>query len=93
LDVSGAGGSTTGGRPPSSASRPSSTSGSAPDLLGAHTPAPGRHDIPAYLVGNVAKIISVAVASIVSFFLLRYVVFSRKRWFKGACKSKWAVLN
>ena len=40
-------------------------------------------DIPAYLVGNVAKIISVAVASIVSFFLLRYVVFSRKRWFKG----------
>jgi putative flippase GtrA len=40
-------------------------------------------DIPASLVGNVAKIISVAVASIVSFFLLRYVVFSRKRWFSG----------
>ncbi len=40
-------------------------------------------DIPAYLVGNVAKITSVAVASVVSFFLLRYVVFSRRRWFKG----------
>ncbi|HEX5974603.1 MAG TPA: GtrA family protein [Rubrobacteraceae bacterium] len=35
-------------------------------------------DIPAYLAGNVAKLISVAVASTVSFFLLRYVVFSRK---------------
>ena len=40
-------------------------------------------DIPAYLVGNVAKIISVVVASVISFFLLRYVVFSRKRWFNG----------
>ncbi|HEV2091566.1 MAG TPA: GtrA family protein [Rubrobacter sp.] len=40
-------------------------------------------DAPAYLVGNVAKIISVAVASVVSFFLLRYVVFSSKRRFKG----------
>lgn len=40
-------------------------------------------DIPAYLVGNVAKIISVLVASVISFFLLRYVVFSRKRWFNG----------
>jgi putative flippase GtrA len=39
-------------------------------------------DIPAYLVGNVAKIISVVVASVISFFLLRYVVFSRRRWFK-----------
>jgi putative flippase GtrA len=35
-------------------------------------------DIPTYLAGNVAKLISVAVASTVSFFLLRYVVFSRK---------------
>lgn len=35
-------------------------------------------DIPAYLAGNVAKLISVAVASTISFFLLRYVVFSRK---------------
>ena len=35
-------------------------------------------DIPAYLVGNVAKIVSVVVASVISFFLLRYVVFSRK---------------
>jgi len=40
-------------------------------------------DIPAYLAGNVAKIISVAVASLISFFILRYVVFSRKRWFNG----------
>ena len=40
-------------------------------------------EIPAYLVGNVAKIISVVVASVISFFILRYVVFSRKRWFKG----------
>ncbi len=40
-------------------------------------------DIPAYLVGNVAKIISVVVASVISFFILRYVVFSRKRWFNG----------
>lgn len=40
-------------------------------------------DIPAYLVGNVAKIISVLVASTMSFFLMRYLVFSRKRWFKG----------
>lgn len=40
-------------------------------------------DIPVYLVGNVAKIISVVVASLVSFFILRYVVFSRRRWFSG----------
>ena len=40
-------------------------------------------DIPAYLVGNVAKIISILVASTMSFFLMRYLVFSRKRWFKG----------
>lgn len=40
-------------------------------------------EIPTYLVGNVAKLASVLVASTVSFFILRYVVFSRKRWFKG----------
>jgi putative flippase GtrA len=40
-------------------------------------------DIPAYLAGNVAKIISVVVASTISFFVLRYVVFSRRRWFNG----------
>ena len=40
-------------------------------------------EIPAYLVGNVAKIVSVVVASVISFFILRYVVFSRKRWFNG----------
>jgi putative flippase GtrA len=40
-------------------------------------------EIPTYLVGNVAKITSVLVASIISFFILRYVVFSRRRWFRG----------
>ncbi|HET7480453.1 MAG TPA: GtrA family protein [Rubrobacteraceae bacterium] len=40
-------------------------------------------DIPAYLVGNVAKLISVIVASTISFFIMRYLVFSRKRWFGG----------
>jgi putative flippase GtrA len=40
-------------------------------------------DVPAYLAGNVAKIISVVVASIISFFILRYVVFSRKRRLGG----------
>jgi putative flippase GtrA len=40
-------------------------------------------DVPAYLVGNVAKMISVVVASTISFFVLRYVVFSRKRRFGG----------
>lgn len=39
-------------------------------------------EIPIYLVGNVAKIGSVLVASTISFFIMRYVVFSRKRWFK-----------
>ncbi len=40
-------------------------------------------DVPAYLVGNVAKIVSVVVASVISYFVMRYVVFSRKRWFNG----------
>ena len=40
-------------------------------------------DIPAYLVGNVAKITSVVVASVISYFIMRYVVFSEKRWFNG----------
>ena len=40
-------------------------------------------DVPTYLAGNVAKIISVIVASTISFFIMRYVVFSRKRWFNG----------
>lgn len=40
-------------------------------------------EIPAYLVGNVAKISSVMVASFMSFFIMRYLVFSRRRWFKG----------
>jgi putative flippase GtrA len=40
-------------------------------------------EVPAYLAGNVAKIISVTVASTLSFFIMRYVVFSRKRRFGG----------
>jgi len=40
-------------------------------------------DVPAYLAGNVAKIISVVVASTMSFFVMRYLVFSRKRRFGG----------
>jgi putative flippase GtrA len=40
-------------------------------------------EVPTYLAGNVAKIISVTVASTISFFIMRYVVFSRKRWFKN----------
>jgi putative flippase GtrA len=36
-------------------------------------------DVPTYLAGNVAKLISVTVASTVSFFIMRYVVFSRRR--------------
>ena len=38
-------------------------------------------EVPTSLAGNVAKIISVTVASTISFFIMRYVVFSRKRWF------------
>jgi putative flippase GtrA len=40
-------------------------------------------DVPAYLAGNVAKLISVVVTSTLSFFVLRYLVFSRKRHFGG----------
>ena len=40
-------------------------------------------DVPAYAAGNVAKVASVVVASTISFFLLRYVVFSCKRWLSG----------
>ena len=35
-------------------------------------------EVPTYLAGNVAKIISVIVASTISFFIMRYVVFSQK---------------
>ena len=38
-------------------------------------------EVPTYLAGNVAKVISVTVASTISFFIMRYVVFSRRRWF------------
>ena len=39
-------------------------------------------EVPTYLAGNVAKIISITVSSTISFFIMRYVVFSRRRWFK-----------
>ncbi len=39
--------------------------------------------MPAWIAGNTAKIISVVIASTISFFLMRYVVFSGKRWFNG----------
>lgn len=39
--------------------------------------------VPAWIAGNTAKIISILVASTISFFLMRYVVFSSKRWFNG----------
>ena len=34
--------------------------------------------VPGWIAGNVAKVISIAVASIMSFFLMRYLVFARK---------------
>jgi putative flippase GtrA len=40
-------------------------------------------EIPAYLAGNVAKVISILVASTIGFFFMRYVVFTRRRWFNG----------
>ena len=40
-------------------------------------------DVPAFLAGNVAKIISVVIASTIGFFFMRYVVFTRRRWFKS----------
>ena len=40
-------------------------------------------EIPAYLAGNVAKVISVLVASTIGFFFMRYVVFTQRRWFNG----------
>lgn len=39
--------------------------------------------VPGWIAGNTAKIISIIVASTLSFFLMRYVVFSSKRWFNG----------
>ena len=37
------------------------------------------HDVvPGWIAGNVAKVVSIAVASVMSFFLMRYLVFSRK---------------
>ena len=45
-------------------------------------------DWPAYYAGNVAKVVSVAVASTIGFFLMRYLVFSRKRHLEGAFKGR-----
>ena len=40
-------------------------------------------DVPSFVGGNLAKILSAAVASTLSYFMLRHVVFSRKRRFGG----------
>lgn len=34
--------------------------------------------VPGWIAGNVAKVVSIAVASVMSFFLMRYMVFSRE---------------
>jgi putative flippase GtrA len=34
--------------------------------------------VPGWIAGNVAKVISITVASVMSFFLMRYLVFNRK---------------
>lgn len=34
--------------------------------------------VPGWIAGNVAKVISIIVASVMSFFLMRYMVFNRK---------------
>lgn len=39
--------------------------------------------VPAWIAGNTAKVLSIIVASTISFFLMRYVVFSGRRWFNG----------
>ena len=39
--------------------------------------------VPGWIAGNVAKLVSIIVASTISFFLMRYVVFSSRRWFNG----------
>lgn len=36
-------------------------------------------EVSAYVAGNVAKVVSISVASTISYFLMRYLVFSRKR--------------
>ena len=40
-------------------------------------------ELPAYAAGNGAKVASVVVTSTMSFFLMRYLVFSCKRWLAG----------
>lgn len=41
-------------------------------------------DVSAYLAGNLAKLVSVAAASTVTYFMLRYLVFThRRRWLGG----------
>ena len=45
-------------------------------------------DAPAYMAGNVAKVVSVFVASVISFFLMRYLVFSHERRLEKAIKGR-----
>lgn len=41
-------------------------------------------EVSAYVAGNVAKVVSISVASTVSYFLMRYLVFSSKRPTRGS---------
>jgi putative flippase GtrA len=41
-------------------------------------------EVSAYVAGNVAKVVSISVASTISYFLMRYLVFSNKRPLKGS---------
>ncbi|BBL78754.1 hypothetical protein RxyAA322_06080 [Rubrobacter xylanophilus] len=41
-------------------------------------------EVSTYLAGNAAKVVSVATASVVSYFLMRYIVFSRRRPSRGS---------
>jgi len=40
-------------------------------------------ELPAYAAGNFAKVASVVVTSTMSFFFMRYVIFTCKRWLAG----------
>jgi putative flippase GtrA len=43
----------------------------------------GYQVVSPFVAGNAAKLVSVAIASTISFFTMRYLVFSRRRYFKG----------
>ena len=43
----------------------------------------GNTNLSSFAGGNLAKLLSIAVASTLSYFMLRYVVFSKKKRFQG----------